>query len=162
MPRTIGLIEMWRPFKNCINEGVVLQQDGGFRYSLCRVYPHRPEFRKALSKCLNRSPRMGLFSASMDCGYMLLCFEIKKQLKISYYLNSLSSQNAVRESILSSSSECFVHFSTCCHLSPFFADWDVFVSIFFKCLQIKQHSNVIKYMYQGGASEVDHLKFLTF
>lgn len=95
MPRTIGLIEMWRPFKNCINEGVVLQQDGGFRYSLCRVYPHRPEFRKALSKCLNRSPRMGLFSASMDCGYMLLCFEIIKQLKISY-LNSLSSQNAVR------------------------------------------------------------------
>lgn len=147
MPRTIGLIEMWRPFKNCINEGVVLQQDGRFRYSLCRVYPRKPEFRKALSKCLNRSPRMGLFSASMDCGYMLLCFEIKKQLKISYYLSSLSSQNAVRRaSYLVPVSVLFTfQLAAICHL--FCRLRCVCIHFFSKCLQIKQHSNVIKYMY---------------
>lgn len=111
MPRTIGLIEMQRAFKNCIDEGVVLQQDRRFRYNLYRTYLHRPEFRRALSSCLNMNPWMGLFrfsSASMDCGYMLLCFEIKKAIKNKGFFFKLTYQpKCCKESIVSSSAEYF-------------------------------------------------------
>lgn len=100
--------------------------------------------------CLNLNPWMGLFrfsSASMDCGYVLLCFEIKKQLEVIFFKLTYQPK-CCKESVNSSSADYFCSVFNllpsvtffcrlCCVCIHFF--------FFFKCLQIKPHSNVIKY-----------------